>query len=87
MGKRSLNLSLDERTIERARRYSERHGTSISSLVGEYLSGLPEPGEDAVVGLSPTVRRLVGVARGGRDREGYRRHLREKYGVEDHDGS
>jgi hypothetical protein len=33
MAKPSLNLSLDESVIERARRYSERHDTSISRLV------------------------------------------------------
>lgn len=79
MSKQRLNLTVDPEVIERARRYSRRHETSISRLVGDFLSSLPgeEPvGDDD---LTPTVRRLVGVARGGPDREDYRRHLLEKH--------
>jgi hypothetical protein len=79
MSKQRLNITVDPEVLDRARRYTERHNTSISRLVTEFLSGLP--GEDDLGGeLTPTVRRLLGVARGGPDREGYRRHLVEKYG-------
>lgn len=79
MPKRSLNLYLDEGSIARAERYSQRHGTSVSKLVDEFLSHLPEE-EEGKPELTPTVQRLVGVARGGVDREDYRKHLLEKYG-------
>lgn len=81
MPKKRLNITVDEAVVERARRYTRRHNTSISGLVGEFLSHLPEsdgPGEE---NLSPTVRRLLGIASGGPDREDYRRHLLEKYGT------
>lgn len=81
MSKDRLNLTVDRAAIERARRYSERHGTSISQLVSDFLSSLPlDPGQDGDPTLTPRVRRLVGIGAGDADRESYRRHLLEKYG-------
>jgi hypothetical protein len=79
MPKKRLNITVDTDVVERARRYTRRHNTSISGLVGEFLAHLPDE-ESATEELSPTVRRLLGVARGGPDRDDYRRHLLEKYG-------
>jgi hypothetical protein len=79
MTKQRLNITVDPAVIERARRYTERHNTSISRLVTEFLARLPA--EEALEEtLTPTVRRLLGVAKGAGDREDYRRHLVEKYG-------
>ena len=79
MSKRSLNLSLEESVVERAKQYSRRHGTSVSRLVGDFLARLPgEEGLDPE-GLSPTVRRLIGVAAGA-DESAYRKYLAKKYG-------
>ena len=80
MPKKRLNITIERTTFEHARRYSERHKTSISRLVGEFLSQLPGEEEEGGRKVTPTVSRLLGVARGGPDREDYRRHLREKYG-------
>jgi hypothetical protein len=79
MAKKRLNITLEHETAERARRYTERHATSISRLVEEFLSQLPDP-EDAAGELTPAIRRLLGVARGGPDRAAYRRHLMRKHG-------
>lgn len=79
MSKQRLNITVDPAVIERARRYTQRHNTSISRLVTEFLSQLPVE-HDSEETLTPTVRRLLGVAKGGGDREDYRRHLVEKYG-------
>ena len=81
MAKRSLNLYLDEASIARGERYSERHRTSVSKLVDAFLSHLPEEAEAAKTPLPPTLKRLVGVARGPVDGEDYREYLREKYGA------
>ena len=78
MSKQRLNLTVDPEVVERARRYSERHQTSISRLVGQFLASLPGDEPD-VEDLTPTVRRLLGVARGGPDRDDYRKHLLEKH--------
>jgi hypothetical protein len=77
MSKQRLNLTVEPSVIERARRYTERHNTSISKLVTAFLSQLPDAREPDE--LPPTVKRLLGVAKGGPDREEYRDHLVDKY--------
>lgn len=79
MPKDRLNLTVDRAAIERARRFSDRHNTSISRLVNDFLSSLPLDPELADEDLSPSVRRLLGIASGDADRDAYRRHLLEKY--------
>jgi hypothetical protein len=79
MSKQRLNITVDPEVVDRARRYTERHNTSISRLVTEFLSQLPSD-DDFGNELTPTVKRLLGIAKGGPDREEYRRHLIEKYG-------
>jgi hypothetical protein len=79
MSKRSLNLSVEPSSIERAQRYSRRHGVSISKLVDDFLSHLPMD-EEALASLTPDVRALIGIGAGEAGRESYRRHLLEKYG-------
>jgi hypothetical protein len=81
MPKKRLNITVDAAVVERARRYTRRHNTSISGLVSEFLAQLPDGRGTEDEDLSPTVRRLLGMAVGGPDREDYRRHLVEKYGT------
>lgn len=80
MPKERLNLSVERAAIERGRRYSKVHRTSISELVNDFLSTLPVEEEDGAAKLTPTVRQLLGIASGGPDLEEYRRHVLEKYG-------
>jgi hypothetical protein len=79
MAKKRLNITLDRDTAERARRYTKRHDTSISRIVGEFLSQLPDTDDEAAE-LTPAVRRLLGIGKGGPGRDEYRRHLLRKYG-------
>jgi len=78
--KRPKNLSLEPDAIRRGERYSRLRGMSLSRLVNDFLRSLPVepvPGRE----LTPVVRRLRGVASGGRtDRSSYRKHLLRKYG-------
>jgi hypothetical protein len=74
-----INLLIDHDAVERARRYSARHGTSISRIVSDFLASLPLEEEREIAQLSPTVRRLIGVAC-GTDVDVYRAYLSEKYG-------
>ena len=71
------NLSLDPAAVERGERYSELHATSLSQLVSDLLLRLPLDGEDAK--LTPTVRRLMGIAKGETDEADYRDYLLAKY--------
>lgn len=77
--KRPKNLLLDPDAVARGERYSRRHGTNLSRLVGDFLRSLPLGANDET--LTPAVRRLWGSAAGGRvDREKFRQHLTKKYG-------
>jgi hypothetical protein len=74
-----LNLTVEQDALERARRYGDRHGVSLSRLVSDYFRTLPDP-TASTPDLTPAVRRLLGTGAGAGDREDYRRHLEEKYG-------
>lgn len=78
MARVTKNLSLDPEAVERGERYSELHSTSLSQLVSDFLSRLPLEEEEPE--LTPTVRRLLGVAAGKTREEDYRDYLAEKYG-------
>lgn len=62
--------------VERARRYSTRHNTSLSQLVTHYLSQLDAPSESNV---APWVQRLRGILPSDTSVQDYRYHLEEKY--------
>jgi hypothetical protein len=70
---RKLTLSVDEAIIERARRYSARHQTSISRLVSDFLAALAK--DEPQAELSPPVRRLFGLLPREAGREEYRSYL------------
>lgn len=74
--KKKLTLSVEEQVVERARRYSRKHNTSISQLVSTYLSQLDAPSDREV---SPLVRRLRGILPNNVSIEDYRQHLEQKH--------
>jgi hypothetical protein len=79
MSLRKLTLSVDEAVIERARRYSELHQTSISRLVSTFLEALGGDAPEREPG--PRVRRLTGILPADASRAEYRRYLEEKHGT------
>lgn len=72
-----LTLSVDERVIERAKRYARARGTSVSGLV-EQLLDLAASGSAQADMAPPVLSRLRGVLKGG-DRADYRRYLERKF--------
>ena len=89
MAKTAKNLYLDPDVVERAEEYGRRHGTSLSTMVSEYLDSLTRRLAQARHG--PLVARLLGAgvprAQSTRKRserkagmDDYRRHIDEKYG-------
>ena len=77
--KRPKNLLLDPDAVARGERFSRRHGTNLSRLVGDFLRALPLGAEESA--LSPAVKRLWGITKGNDvSREEYRQHLSKKYG-------
>ncbi len=80
MMRKPKNLSLEPDAIERGQRYGRLHGKNLSQLVNDFLRALPSESATKLE-ISPLVRRLRGVATGGRTgREEYREHLAQKYG-------
>jgi hypothetical protein len=75
MGK--LTLSVDERVIERAKRYARARGTSVSSLVEQMLD-LAASGSDQPDTTPPVLSRLRGSLKGA-DPADYRRYLERKF--------
>jgi hypothetical protein len=73
-------LTIDHETVERAKRFGERHRTSISKLVGDFLSRLPEDDDELLANLPPITKRLYGCAAGGADEDDYHEYLLDKYG-------
>ena len=74
-----LTLSVDDEVVEGARDYSQRHNTSISRLVSNFLAGLSRAGDDAASHHPPVVRRLMGVLPATVSEDDYYRHLDDKY--------
>ena len=75
MPRKKLTLSVEEAAIRRARRYSKRHGTSVSELVSRFLHGLDETSKSS----TPIVSRLRGILPPKASVEDYRRYLRDKH--------
>ncbi|HUG53185.1 MAG TPA: DUF6364 family protein [Vicinamibacteria bacterium] len=74
-----LTLSVDEKVVERAKRYASRRRTSVSRLVEVYLDALSRP-VDGDQDLPPVTRRLRGVLKGRKlPREDYVEYLERKY--------
>lgn len=76
MAIKKLTLSVDADAIERARKFSALHDTSISRLVSGFLASLPLSGEP----VTPRVRRLVGILPQDVNEDDFRRHLEDKHG-------
>jgi hypothetical protein len=78
--KRPTNLTLSPDALAKAERVALERGTSISQLVEDLLMALPFPNESQAH-LEPSVRRLLGAAKGTTaGREDYRAYLYRKHG-------
>jgi hypothetical protein len=72
-----LTLSVDERVIERAKRYARARGTSVSGLVEQMLD-LAASGSDQPDIAPPVLNRLRGSLKGV-DQADYHRYLERKH--------
>lgn len=82
---RTLTLELADEVAALAEEISRATGRSVSEVVSDLLSSLPQVGLDSgdqqkIPGLTPIVKSLIGVLKGsGLDEEDYYRHLEERY--------
>ena len=77
--KRKLTVRVDNRWIEAAKDYAERHDTSLSKLISEFLRNLP--GETESYRQAPILRRISGILPADISIREHRAHLDEKYGI------
>lgn len=78
--KTKLTLRLDDDLIEKAKRYAEQTGTSVSQLVADYFAALDAETPVSGTALTPRVQRLLGALKGAAvSEEDYRRYLEDKY--------
>ena len=52
-------MSVDEKTVQRAKRLSRKRGKSISKMVEEYLNRITEKEEEKEMTTEEKVRRLI----------------------------
>ena len=76
MAKTKLTLSVEEATINRAKRFSERNQTTVSELVSRFLSSLGDHEEAS----TPITDRLVGVLPSDTSTEEHHDYLESKHG-------
>lgn len=77
-----LTLKLDQEAIERAKRYAERRGLSLSRVVESYFLRLTESQEPPRKKPTGVVAELAGVLKGveiGDTGEEYTEYLLKKY--------
>lgn len=77
MSRKKLTLTVEESAIQQARKYSRRHGTSISEMVSRYFRSLEEESGS----VSPAVSRLRGILHEEDSVADYREYQRKKYGA------
>jgi hypothetical protein len=73
-----LTLSIDERVVDRAKRYAERRGTSVSRVVETMLALVSQPETEGPAGGASVLARLRGSMKRGSVAD-YRQYLRRKY--------
>jgi hypothetical protein len=76
-----LTLSIDKKTVERAKKFARERNRSLSNLVENYLKAVTVE-ESATCEITPLVAELSGVvgAEGVKShRSGYAAYLTEKY--------
>ena len=56
-----LTLSLDQMVVERAEKYAQTQGITLSKLVESYLEGLPKEDYKTKSKVTPLVESLSGV--------------------------
>ena len=75
-----LTLRVDDKLIERAKRYSKERGKSLSSFVSDLFAVMTGGDGTLEFQMTPTVKRLKGSLKGAEvSKEEYRSYLEKKY--------
>jgi hypothetical protein len=75
-----LTLRMDERLIERAKKYAKQSGKSVSQIVADFFTLLDQPIEEEDVEISPKVQSLKGLLKDSSiKKKDFKLYLEEKY--------
>lgn len=77
MEETKLTIRIERATLERAKRYAQEHGTSLTRLVTRHLERLGAG--DERLANAPVTRRLTGVLPPEASLQDYRDHLERKH--------
>lgn len=81
MEMKKMTVRVQKDLLQRAKLYAREHDTTLTRLIGAYLSQL-ETSDDPLAG-APIVRRISGSLSPDLGREDHRRYLESKYGRAD----
>lgn len=76
-----LTLKLNQKVIERAKKFASKRSTSLSKLIENYLQNLTAP-DDAEAEITPLVKSLSGIIELPNDynhKKDYSDYLTDKY--------
>jgi hypothetical protein len=73
-----LTVRVPRRLLDNAKRYANRHHTTLTQLISTYLDRIPVESEP--LDNAPIVQQLSGVMSQNTALNDYKRHLDEKYG-------
>lgn len=77
-----LTLKLDQKAVDRAKRYARQRGVSLSRVVEAYFLNLPEPEPKPLAAPTGVVAELAGILAGKEidvSKESFAAHLAKKY--------
>lgn len=60
----NLTLSIEDELLQKGREYAAHRGTSLNSLVREYIRDLAYPTEEEVTGIIDRLRKTEGNSQG-----------------------
>jgi len=79
---KKLTLSLNQKIIERAKRYAKNNNTSLSKMIEVYFDSLTRKEETEEIKITPLVKSLSGVVELPKNfdyKESRSKHLKNKH--------
>lgn len=77
MNKTKFTVRVDEQALESAKKYAGNHGTTLTSLVQEFLRSLSKVNEISIE--TPVLKELAGSLNADASVGDYKRYLEQKY--------
>ncbi|MGQ9684659.1 MAG: DUF6364 family protein [Anaerolineae bacterium] len=74
-----LTVRLPQELLANAKRYAQRHDTTLTRLILNYLQRIPV--EEPDLANAPLVRGLTGIIAPDLSIADYRKHIEDKYGL------